>query len=98
MDTKPRVEEFKLKGSQLVDRVKELIDEGKTRRVIIKNDERVILEFPLTMGIGGAAAAVFFAPVLTAVGALAIHFTDVTIVVEREVTPILPATEGEDEA
>ncbi|GAB5518947.1 MAG: DUF4342 domain-containing protein [Rhodothermales bacterium] len=97
MDRNTQFEEVKLKGNQLVDRVKELIDEGKTRRVIVKKEDRVLMEFPLTMGIGGAAAAVFFAPVLTALGALAIHFTDVTVVIEREVSPILPASELDNE-
>ena len=70
---------MKVKSNQLVDKVKELIEEGNARRVIIKKDERVLLEFPLAVGVGGATAAIMFTPVLAAVGALAALVTDVEI-------------------
>jgi hypothetical protein len=77
------IEELKLRGSQLVDKVRELIEEGNARRIIIKRDNRTLVEFPLSVGVGGAAAAILIAPVLAAVGAIAALVSDVRLVVER---------------
>jgi hypothetical protein len=75
-----RVEEFTLSGDEVVAKVKELINEGNVRRLIIKNEEgRTLLEVPLTIGVIGAALL----PVFAAIGALAALATRCTIVVER---------------
>ncbi|MEM1127979.1 MAG: DUF4342 domain-containing protein [Bacteroidota bacterium] len=79
----PNIEEIRVKGSQLIDRVRDVIEEGSAKRVIIKKEDRVLLEFPLTVGVGGAAAAVLLAPTLAAVGAIAALVTDVEILIER---------------
>jgi hypothetical protein len=76
-------ESFKVAGGQLVDAVKKLLQEGNIRRVIIKQDQRTIAEFPLTVGVIGAV----FAPILAAVGALAAVLTECTVEVERVVEP-----------
>lgn len=73
-------ETIKVKGGQLVDKVKELVEEGNVRRIVIKQDERTIAEFPLTVGVIGAV----FAPMLAAVGAIAALVTDCRLEVERE--------------
>ncbi len=78
------LEEIKVRGNQLVDKIKEIIEEGNARRVSIRKDGRTLLEFPLTVGVGGATAAIFFTPVFAAVGALAALVSDVEIVIERE--------------
>jgi hypothetical protein len=75
-------ETFKVTSDQLVDAVKKLLHEGNVRRVIIKQDNRTIVEFPITVGVIGAV----FAPVLAAVGALAAVLTECTIEVERQET------------
>ena len=72
-------ESFKVAADQLVDSVKRIIHEGNVRRVVIKQDGRTIVEFPMTVGIVGAALA----PVLAAVGAIAAVLTECTIEVER---------------
>lgn len=75
-----RREEFKLDGSKVVGKVKELIHEGNIRRIILKNEEgKVLIEIPLTLGVVGAA----FLPVLAAVGAIAALAASMTIVVEK---------------
>jgi uncharacterized protein DUF4342 len=79
-------EEIRVKSNQLVDKVKELIQEGNARSVSIRKDGRVLLEFPLSVGVGGATAAIVFTPILAAVGALAALVSDVEVVVEREDT------------
>ena len=74
-------ESFKVNGAQLIDKVKKLVHEGNVRRVIIKQDDRAIVEFPLTVGVVGA----MLAPMLAAVGAVAALVSDCTIEVERVV-------------
>ena len=72
-------ETFKVEGGQLLDKVKQIIREGNVRRVIIKQGDRVVAEFPLTIGVVGAV----FAPMLAAVGAIAALATECSIVIER---------------
>jgi hypothetical protein len=74
-------ESFKVAGAQLLDAVKKIIHEGNVRRVIIKQDTRVVAEFPLTVGVIGTVLA----PVLAAVGAIAAYMNECTIEVERVV-------------
>ena len=74
-------EEFRVKGEDLLSKIKQLIDEGNIRRLIIKDrDDKVIVEFPLTIGVVGIALA----PVLAAIGAIAALVTECTIIVERK--------------
>ena len=72
-------ESFKVAADQLVDAIKQIIHEGNVRRVIIKQDGRTVVEFPITVGVIGTV----FAPMLAAAGALAAVLTDCTIEVER---------------
>ncbi len=89
-------ETIKLQGGELLDKVKQLIHEGNVRRIIIKQGDRSVAEFPLTVGVVGTVLA----PVLAAVGALAALLTDCSIEVERVVPPaeppvIIPKTPSE---
>lgn len=85
-------EEFKINGEDLLAKVKQLINEGNVRRIIIKNKEgKILIELPLTIGIVGAVLA----PMLAAVGALAALVTECTIVVERDADKKKDAVEGE---
>jgi len=73
-------EEFKVFGEDVVKKVKELIKEGNIRRLIIKNEEgKTFVEFPLTVGVVGAALV----PVWAAIGAIAALVTKYIIVVEK---------------
>lgn len=75
-----QVEEFEVKGDDLLGRIKELIAEGNVRRVTIKSaDGRTMLEIPLTIGVVGA----LIAPVAAAIGAVAALVTECTISVTR---------------
>jgi hypothetical protein len=76
-----QVEEFRVKGDELLGRIRELIREGNVRRVTIKNsDGRTMLEIPLTIGVVGA----LIAPVAAAIGAVAALVTECTVTVTRE--------------
>lgn len=73
-------EEFKVSGEELLGKVKQLINEGNARKIIIKTESgESLIELPLTIG----AVGIFLAPVLAAVGAIAALVTKCTIVVEK---------------
>jgi hypothetical protein len=77
------LEEFKVLGKELVDKVQEILHEGNVRRIIIRDEHgHTFMEIPLTV----AAIGVVAAPVLAAVGAIAAHLAHFTIIVER-ITP-----------
>lgn len=87
-----QVEEFEVKGDDLLARIRELIAEGNVRRVTIKNAEgRTMLEIPLTIGVVGA----LIAPVAAAIGAVAALVTECTITVTREDEPDSGEAEAE---
>ena len=76
-----RTEEHKVRGENLVSKVKEIIHEGNVRRISIKNDEgKELIEIPLTLGVVGT----LLLPAWAAVGAIAALVTNCSIVVERE--------------
>lgn len=73
-------EEFKVSGDDVVEKLKKLVKEGNVRRIIIKNEEdKTLVEFPLTIGVVGAA----FLPVLAAIGTIVALVTKCTIIVEK---------------
>lgn len=74
-------ETIRLQGSELLEKLKHVIREGNVRRVIIKQGDRTVAEFPLTAGVVG----VVLAPILAAIGALVAVLNDCTIEVERAV-------------
>ena len=75
------MEEIKVSGAKLKDKLKELIKEGNVRRVILRNPEgRTLLDMPLNAGFAGAALLPFWA----AVGAVVALAKDYTIAVERD--------------
>ena len=77
-------EQIEIAASSLVDRTKELIEEGNVRRIIIRNEEdEVLMEVPLTAGVAVGGAVTIVAPVLAALGALAALLTRVKIEVVR---------------
>ena len=83
MPKEVRREEFRVDGSELLKKVKEIIKAGNARRIIIKHEEKTLLEIPLTVGVVGVGALAVFAPVLVAVGAIAGIVTRCTLIVEK---------------
>jgi hypothetical protein len=76
-------EKYTISGSELVDKIKQLIHEGNIRRVRVLHEGRTILEIPLTFGAGAAAITLMTAPLLAALGAFAALVTECTIEVEK---------------
>lgn len=80
MDEKTTKEEFRVSGADVVKKLKELVKEGNIRRIIIKNEKgKTLVEFPLTLGVVGAALL----PVWAAIGAIVAVVANCTIVVEK---------------
>jgi hypothetical protein len=79
MEQKSWWETIKVEGGELLDSVKKIIHEGNVRRIIIKQEDRVVAEFPLTVGVVGTVVA----PMLAAIGALAALLTSCSVMVER---------------
>ncbi len=74
-------ESFKVSGENLVNKVKEIINEGNVRRIIISDKHgKEIAHFPLTVGVVGALVL----PVFAAIGAIAALVTECTITVEKD--------------
>jgi hypothetical protein len=90
-----RMETITIEGGHLVERIKQFVHEGNVRRIIIRQDERIVAEFPLTFGVIGAVLA----PVLAAIGAIAALLNNCTIELERvEEAPVPPAEPAVTEA
>jgi len=80
----PWIEEIEIAGSQLVERVKELIAEGNVRRLILRTqDDALIMEIPLTAGAVFGGVVTLFAPLLAALGALAALIAHVKVQIVR---------------
>lgn len=88
-DQKSYTEELQVMGEQLLTKVKELLHEGNVRRIIIKQEGRTIVEFPLTVGVVGVVAA----PVLVAIGAISALIAQCSIEVVRSEAPTSTVTE-----
>ena len=88
-EQKSYTEELQVMGEQLLSKVKELLHEGNVRRIIIKQEGRTIMEFPLTIGVVGVVAA----PVLVAIGAVSALIAQCSIEVVRSETPAAQVTE-----
>ncbi len=76
-------EKFTIKGSEVVEKIKQLIHAGNIRRVRLIHDGRTIIEVPLTVGAPVAVIGIVWMPVLAAIGAAAALLTECTLEVEK---------------
>lgn len=92
-----RTEEFRMDGDQVVGKIKELVNEGNVRRIILRTEDgKDLIEVPLTIGVGVVGVSLLVAPVLAAIGAIAAVVTRMSIVVERVADKTPPATKDEN--
>jgi hypothetical protein len=74
-------ETFSIHGKNLVNKIKELIEEGNVTSITITDKHgKELMAFPLAVGV----VAAVIAPVLAAVGALALFVGECSLIVERE--------------
>jgi hypothetical protein len=79
-----RTEEFRVSGDKLVGKIKELVNEGNVRRIILKTEDgKTLLDIPLTVGALGLGIGVLLAPFWAAIAAIAAMVARLSIVVER---------------
>ncbi|MCW5719307.1 MAG: DUF4342 domain-containing protein [Bauldia sp.] len=79
-------EEIELAGTQLFERIKELVAEGNVRRVRVKTADgtQPFLKLPVTGGVVGGGLLILAAPWLAALGALAAIVAKVKVEIVRE--------------
>jgi hypothetical protein len=94
MATRTWWESIETTGSRVAETLKKLVAEGNIRRIRIRQDDRVVAEFPLTVGVVGAV----FAPVLAAIGAITALIAECTLEVEREERAPKPEDRAEETA
>jgi len=79
-------EEIEVMGSQLIEKVRDLLKQGNVRQLRIKTSGGdIVLETPLTFGVVAGGAVALAAPWLAILGAIAAFVTHVKIEVVREV-------------
>ena len=79
------IEEIEVTGNELVARVKDLIEDSSATRLIIrKPGGEVLMEVPIVAGAAVGGAAVLFAPILAAIGAMAALLAQFKIEIVRE--------------
>jgi hypothetical protein len=80
------VDRIEIAGNELVDRVKQLLEESSARRVTIRDrNGQELLTAPLTFGVVAGGLITYAAPLLAAVGALAALVTRVQLEIVRVV-------------
>ena len=78
-------EEIEVAGSELVEKVKELIqDSSATRLIIRKPSGDVLMEVPIVAGAAVGGALTLFLPVIAAIGAMAALLAQFKIEIVRE--------------
>lgn len=83
-ETKPAssynwTEEFSVRSTEVIDKVKELIREGNINKIRVKHDDKTLVEIPV--GIGAIGAVIL--PQIAALGVLVAVFKRCTIEVVR---------------
>jgi len=76
-------ERFTVSGSNLVEKVKELVHQGNIRRVRLIYKESPLIDIPLSIGAPAAAVAVLAVPLLAALAAIAALVKECTIEIEK---------------
>ncbi|MFZ4506828.1 MAG: DUF4342 domain-containing protein [Fimbriimonas sp.] len=81
-------EEVQIGAERLKDTIQDLIREGNVRHILIRNAAgETVLDLPVSVGVIG----LIIAPILAAVGAIAVLAGNYTIVVTREGNPTPPS-------
>ena len=67
-------EEIEVNARDIIEKIKELIQEGNVRRLIIKKENGdLLLEVPLTTGVVAGGIVTLVAPILAALGACLLY-------------------------
>lgn len=72
-------EEVFVRGSELVEKIKEIVHKGNVSRIKVKQDDKILVEIPVTAGLVGA----LLAPQLAIIGAVAALIGRCSVEIER---------------
>lgn len=78
-DEKSRKEEIFVRGNELVEKVKELVRKGNVTKIRVKQDDKILVEIPVTAGVVGA----LLAPQLAIIGAVATLVSRSSLEIEK---------------
>lgn len=80
------IEELTVRGQDVIERVRELVQQGNVRKLIVrKSDGQQLFELPLTGAVVGASALVVFATPLAFLAGVVAILAEVKLEVVREV-------------
>ena len=69
-----------VKGQELINKIKEIIQEGNVNKISIKNDDKTVLEIPVNAGLAGL---VLF-PYITLLAGAAAMYKDYTLEIDKK--------------
>ncbi|MFP4660718.1 MAG: DUF4342 domain-containing protein [Halanaerobiales bacterium] len=73
-------EVFHVKGQELVNKIKDIIKEGNVNKILVKNDEKTLVEIPVTAGV---VSLVLF-PYLTLLAGATAMYKDYTLEIDKK--------------
>lgn len=78
------VQTVNISGDELVEKVKEVVEEGNVRRVSLLHEGKRVIDIPLPMvGDPASPAAVLATPVIASIGAFGAVVPECTLEIER---------------
>ena len=83
-ENKKGMDELEAKGTEIVEKIKELVKKGNVSRIRVLKDEKVILNIPVTVGAAGAVVGLAAAPWALILAALAAIGFKCRVEVEKE--------------
>lgn len=78
--TEKQVDVIQVKAQELINKIKELIKEGNVNKIVVKNEEKTLMEIPVTAGV---ISLVLF-PYLTLLAGAAAMYKDYTLEIEKD--------------
>lgn len=88
------VETIEVAGSELIQRIREIIADGNVRRLKVIAGDDFTLEMPVTVGVVMGGVVVLAAPWLAVLGVIAALVVRLRIEVEREPPPPPPGNDA----
>lgn len=73
-------EVFHVKGQEIVNKIKEIVKEGNVNKIVVKNDEKTLVEIPVTAGV---VSLVLF-PYLTLLAGATAMYKDYTLEIDKK--------------
>lgn len=69
-----------VKGQELINKIKEIVKDGNVNKIIVKNDQKTLVEIPVTAGV---ASLVLF-PYLTLLAGATAMYKDYTLEIDKK--------------